>query len=85
VATTGKAEIFADRLADNRAAGVENARNDCRIDIRHVAFHCRGAIHHRHAGNAGIVLERDRLAFELAGGGTCDFRLDVPGTVPIFL
>ena len=56
MAAAGEAEILADRLADDRAAGVENARRDGRVDIRHIAFHRRGAVHHRHAGETDIVL-----------------------------
>jgi hypothetical protein len=50
VAAARKAEIFAHRLADDRAAGVEDARRDGGVDIRYIAFHRRGPVHHRHAG-----------------------------------
>src|SRR5215469_3831761 len=53
------------------------------IDIRHIALHRRGAVHHRHAGEADIVFERDLLAFELAGGSTLDVGLDIPGAMPV--
>ena len=85
VAAAGEAEIFAHRLADDRAAGIENARRDGRVDIRHIAFHRRGAVHHRHPGEADIVLERDPLALELAGSSALDLGLDVPGAVPVLL
>src|SRR5215472_18384851 len=85
VAAAREAEIFAHRLAGDRAAGVENARRDGGVDIRDIAFHWRGAVHHRHAGEADIVFERDPLAFEPAGKGALDLGLDVPGAVTVFL
>ena len=57
---------FAHRLAGDFAAGIENALDHCRIDLRHIAFQKLGADHHRHAGKADIVLERDTAAGELA-------------------
>ena len=62
VAAARKTEIFAHRLAGDRAASVENARDDGRVDIRHIAFHRRGAVHHRHPGDADIVLDGKSLA-----------------------
>src|SRR5690349_15590562 len=38
-----------------------------RIDVRHIAFHRRSAIHHRHAGEANIVFQTDLLALQHAG------------------
>ena len=85
VAAAGEAEIFAMDLADDGAAGVEHAGDDGRIDIGDIAFERRGAVHHRHAGEADIVLERDRLAGELAARRALDLGLDVPGVVFVLL
>ena len=70
VAAAGEAEILADGLADDGAAGVEDAGDDGGVDVGHVALERRGAVHHRHAGEADVVLERHLLALELAGGPT---------------
>ena len=85
MAAAGKAEILAMRLADDGAAGVEDARDDGGIGIGHVAFERRGAVHHGNAGQADIVLERDRLAGELAARRALDRRLDVPGVVLVLV
>jgi len=53
-------------VASRMAAGIENAFDDGRIDVRDIAFENIGADHHRHAGEADIVLERDAPAGELA-------------------
>ena len=79
VAAAGQAKIFAMRLADDRAAGIENAGDDRRIDIRHVAFERRGAVHHRHAGEADIVLQDDALAGQRSVRGAAHFGLHRPG------
>ena len=55
-----EAEVGVGGLADDGAAGIENPGHHCRVDVGHVAFEHRGAVHHRHAGEADIVLERDR-------------------------
>ena len=67
------------RLADDGAAGVEDAGDDGRIDVRHVAFERRGAVHHRHAGEADIVLEDDALARQRTVRGAAHFGLHRPG------
>jgi hypothetical protein len=38
VAAAGKAQIFAHRLAEDGAAGIEDARDYGGIDVRHVVF-----------------------------------------------
>ena len=85
MAAAGKAEILAMRLADDGAAGVENARDDGGVNIGRVALERRGAVHHGHAGEADIVLQRDRLAGELAARRALDRRLDVPGVVLVLV
>ena len=85
MAAAGEAEIFAMRLADDGAAGVEDARDDGGIHIGSIALECRGAVHHGHAGEADIVLQRDRLAGELAACRALDRGLDVPRIVLVLL
>ena len=68
MATAGKAKIFANCLADDCAARVQNARCDRRVHIWHVALQRRRAVHHRHAGQAHIVLQYDLLSLELPRG-----------------
>ena len=48
--------------------------HDGGVDIRDIAFERRGAVHHRHAGEADIVLHRDRLALQLAARRALDRR-----------
>src|SRR5262249_43365689 len=85
VAAAGDAVVLADRLAGNLAAGVENALDHGRIDVGDVSFENAGADHHRHAGEADIVLERHPAAGKLAARTPLDRRLHVPGAVAIFL
>ena len=68
VASSRYAIILAHRLAGDLAAGVEDALDHGRIDVRHVARKDVGADHHRHPGEADIILERDPPAGELAAG-----------------
>ena len=72
-------------LADDGAAGIEDAGDDGGIGIGHVAFERRGAVHHGNAGQADIVLHRDGLAGKLAAGRALDLGLDVPGVVFVLL
>src|SRR4029077_7312784 len=85
VAAARETERFRDGCAADRSAGIENAGHDGRVDIGDIAFHRRGAVHHRHAGKTYIVFKRDFLAPELARGGALDLGLDVPGTMPVLL
>jgi hypothetical protein len=83
MAAAGHAVIFAHRLAGDLAAGIENALDHRGIDLRHIAVQELRADHHRHAGEADIVLERDAPAGELAARFSLDRSLDVPGSVRI--
>src|SRR6266508_1166810 len=58
VAAAGDTEIFAYGLARDLAAGIENALDYRRVDVGHIAVEELRADHHRHAGEADIVLER---------------------------
>ncbi len=67
------------RLADDGAAGIEDARDHGGIDIGHIAFERGRAVHHRHAGQADVVLEHDALAGQRPVGRALDLRLHIPG------
>src|SRR5258705_7163208 len=84
MAAAGEAEIFAMHLAEDGAAGIEDAGDDGGVGVGDVAFERRGAVHHGNAGEADIVFERDGLAGELAARGTLDRGLDVPGVELVF-
>src|SRR6266851_1746545 len=64
---------------------IENARRHRRIDIRHIAFEGRGAVHHWHAREADIVLQRHRFAGKLARSGAGHLGFDVPGAERVIL
>src|SRR5258708_5626448 len=85
VATPGEAEIFAVHFAEDGAAGVEDAGDDGGVGVGDVAFQRRGTVHHRYAGEADIVLQRNGLAGELAAGRAFDRGLDVPGVIFVLL
>src|SRR5438105_9667298 len=85
VAAAGEAEIFAMDLAEDGAAGIEHASDDRRIGIGRITLERRGAVHHRHAREADVVLERDLLAGELAAGCALDLGLDVPSVILVLL
>ena len=72
-------------LAQNLPTGVEHAGGDRGVNVRHVARQGRGTVHHRHAGQADIVLERDALAGQFARGGALDIGAHVPGVVRVVL
>src|SRR5262249_37939790 len=81
MAAAGHAEILAHRLAGDLAAGIENALDHRGVDLRDVAVQELRADHHRHAGEADIVLERDAPARELAARFSLDRSLHVPRAV----
>ncbi len=72
-------------FASNLGAGVQHARDDGGIEVGDVTLQRRRAVHHRHAGEHDIVLERDGLALELAARGALHGRFAVPGVARIFL
>ena len=85
VAAARETEKLAMRLADDRAAGIENARDDGCIDVGRIAFKRRCAVHHRYAGKTDIVLQRDALAFERARGGAAHLAFHIPGIERVFV
>src|SRR5262249_14724510 len=48
--------------------------------LRHVAFEQGRAVHHRHACNTDVILDRDLLAAQQPFAAGPDLRLPVPGT-----
>ncbi len=84
MACSGKAEIFAGRLARDGAAGVENARHHGGVDLRHITFEQRRTVHHGNAGDADVVLDRDLLAAQQSLRAAMDVRLPVPAAIGIF-
>src|ERR1041384_3950647 len=85
VAAARQAEALADRLADDLAAGVEDAGDQGRVDVGHIAFERRRAVHHRQAGDADIVLDDDRLAGQRAARLALDRGLPGPGVEPVLV
>ena len=79
VAAAGEAQALADGFAQNGPARVEDARHDCGVTARHVAFQHAAPVHHGHAGDADVVLDGEGLARERAGRCAGDVRAPVPG------
>src|SRR4029077_16348719 len=84
VAAAGHAVIFAHRLAGDLAAFVEDAVDDRGVDVGHRALEKSRADHHRHAGKADVVLQRDAAAGKLAAGLALDRSLHIPGAELVF-
>ena len=69
MAAAGEGEVVHIEDRADRAPGVQDARDDGRVDVRHVAVqHVRRA-RHGHAGDAHVVLDADPFAGQLAGRG----------------
>ena len=56
MAAAGKTEILTMCLADDGAAGVENARDDGGVSLGCITLERRGAVHHGNTGQTDIVL-----------------------------
>ena len=82
----GEAQILAGRLADDRAAGVEDPRDHGGVDLGHVALDHPAAVHVGHASDADVVLDRDPLA-RRAGpeSAPLDLATPVPGVVGVLI
>src|SRR5215831_21149113 len=85
MAAARKTQVLADRLADDLAAGIEDARHDRRILVGDITFQHVGAIHHRDAGETNIVLDGDPLAAQLARRRSLNGALPIPGVEAILL
>src|SRR4029453_13515489 len=85
VAAAREAEVLAVHLARDGAARVQDAGDDRGVHVGAIAPGGGGAVHHRHAGQTHVFLQRDLLARELAGGRAADLRLVVPGVVLVLL
>ena len=69
MAAAGEGEVVHVEDRADRASGVQDARDDGRVDVRHIAVqHERGA-RHGHAGDAHVVLDADPFAGQLARRG----------------
>ena len=79
VAAAREAQVLAYRFTDDLGAGVEQTGDHRRVDVGHVALEYRSAVHHRHAGDADVVLDRDGAAFEPAAARAADGALVIPG------
>ena len=80
-----EAEVGVGGLADDGAASIENPGHHGRVDIGHIALEHRSPVHHRHAGQADIVLENDPLALERPAAPALHLGLPVPGVVGVLL
>ena len=85
VATARERHILAIRLAENGAAGIENAGNNGCIDIGDIALEEAAAVHHRHAGNADRVFDANLEALENSLARAFDFRAPVPCIIGVVL
>ena len=72
MAATREGKIIHIQDGGNLAAGIQDASDNSRINIRHIiAQHQRGACH-RNPGNTHIVLNTQPLAGQLARGCALD-------------
>ena len=78
-------EIFANRFADDFRAGIEEARDDGRVELRYKTLQHRRPIGQRNAGDCVSVFDRYFLTRELAARRALDVRLHDPGAVFIFV
>src|SRR5437016_3088677 len=85
MASAGEAKILAMSLARDGGAGIEQTSYHGGVDLRHISFKRGGAIHHRYASNAYVILYGYSLAFELAGCGTGNISLPVPSVILVFI
>ena len=79
VAASRQAEVLAVRLADDGRPSIEQARDDGRVHVGGVALQSGGAVHHRHPGEAYVVLQRDRASVQRSAGRAAHLGSDVPG------
>src|SRR5256885_16495121 len=84
MACAGEAQVFAGRLARDGAASIENSRHHGGIEFWNVTFEQGRTVHHRNAGNAYVVLDRELFAGQQPFRAGADLSLPVPGAVRIF-
>ena len=70
-------------LADYLPTGIEDAGHNGRVHVGDVALQHVGAVHHRDAGHAHVVLDGDFLARERSRRCAFDRAPPVPGVEPI--
>jgi hypothetical protein len=78
-------QVLTGGLPGDHPAGIEHARNHRGVDLGNIALKHAGTIHHRHAGNADVVLDGNALAGQHATLGAGDVHLPIPGIVGVFL
>ncbi len=79
VAAAREAEVLTHCLADDRGPGAEQAGDDGGVTRWDEALEGFRPVHHRHAGDHDVVLDRDRAAGQWAVVGLVDRRRHVPG------
>src|ERR1700748_1628922 len=77
----GKGKIFADRLADDLGASVEQPCDDGSIELRDITFQHGRAVSERNAGKGVGVFDRDLFAREFAAARAFDMGLCDPRAV----
>src|SRR3954453_14702340 len=84
VTVAGGAHVLAHGLTDDLAARIENASDNCSVNIGHEALQECGARRHRNPGEADAVLENDTLARQWTPGPSLDAKLSGPGIIFVF-
>ena len=78
-------QVFAGGFPGDHPAGIEHARHYRGVDVGNIALKHAGTIHHRHAGDADVVLDGNALSGQHAALGAGDVRLPVPCIIGVFL
>src|SRR3954447_26528088 len=84
VACAREAEIFTSRLSGYGAAGFKNSGHHGCIEFWNITFEQGRTVHHRNAGDAYVVLDRDLLAGQQPFRVSTNVRFPVPSAVRIF-
>ena len=74
-----EAQVLAHRLAGDRRAGREQPGHHGRVPAGHEALQGARAVHHRHAGDLDVVLDRDPAPGQRPVGPLGDLGPHVPG------
>ncbi len=83
MAAAREAKMLTHGLADDLPTGIEDAGHNGRVHVGDVALQHVGAVHHRDAGHAHVVLDGDFLARERSRRCAFDRAPPVPGVEPI--
>jgi hypothetical protein len=85
VAAAREAEALADRLAEDGAAGVQDALDHGGVLVGHVAVQQRRPVAHGHAGDGDVVLDGDGPAGQRPTIGALDPDPPGPSPEPVLL